>query len=496
MYKLLVADDNQIGREAIAYIIRTNDLPFEVSQAKNGQEALQMIRTTRYDCVITDIRMPRLSGIELVRIVSEEERHVPVFVICSGYQEFEDAKTAMEYGVRNYLVKPIDVSKLLKTMHDIVDDLRLREAYRLRDMDGELAGCLSGSKKPENGEIRQILEKTNRVVLIYNEQERSREAMLQLRERIGGLSDGQAMYVHMDVHWDAVLFSAPDEDRRQLRDFVLELKLIYKQQERGQLFMGVSRHIEGLNTLAEDVQEAMRCCSRKLFLGQPKIIYADESGDDTQEQLQAWETRIRELIDSGSYAEVREELLHYLDQVSQMQNVSTAYIRYQVSNYIQALLHHSGMEAKVSFYHFVEEVGSCKSVPHLKRTVLELLDEFLSENAMSSQETDAVEQAERIIREKYGTDLTLESIAQQVYLSPYYLSRAFKQKTGVNLFTYLTNVRMENGKRLLQESNLRVAEISRRVGYDNPSYFGQVFKQYYGVTPKRFRAGNGQKEQT
>ena len=493
MYKLLVADDNKIGRDAIEYMIHTNALPFDVSQAKNGQEALQMIHDTRYDCVITDIKMPRMTGIELVKTVSGEEGHTPVFVICSGYREFEDAKAAIEYGVQNYLVKPLNVSEFLKTMREIVNLLHREEAKKTSDLEEGLCHVLIGKVPVRGTEMSLLMEKVTRLIVICSKGNRQIQRKDEIRTKINALSGHAGQFVNLDKCWDAVLYFGNDSEKGKLNEFLLNLKLIYKEYGDEQVFIGVSRHVSSLASIPNELDETMRCCEKKFFQSQPKIFFAGESEEGSDGSIASMEEEIHNLIVSGRIADVKAAILQYLDIVSQTQNASVIFTKFQISNFVKQMLQQYSLSSGSSFYKIVEEIGYAQTVSELKGIIVWQMNNLILEHPLSREENDAVELAEKIIREEYAADLTLEYIAQRVYLSPSYLSRAFKEKTGTNLFSYLTDFRMETSKRLLKESNIKIVEISKKVGYDNPSYFGQVFKQHYGLTPKKFRSASGRK---
>ena len=91
-----------------------------------------------------------------------------------------------------------------------------------------------------------------------------------------------------------------------------------------------------------------------------------------------------------------------------------------------------------------------------------------------------------IINERYFEDLSMEMFAQEVYLSPNYIRKIFKDETGQTILEYITQVRMKKAAEMMKDPSLKVADISRNVGYESVSYFGQLFKQYFGVTPKEY----------
>lgn len=126
--------------------------------------------------------------------------------------------------------------------------------------------------------------------------------------------------------------------------------------------------------------------------------------------------------------------------------------------------------------------------------IVELIERYLDMAAASiRQELDApnyaVHQVKQYIHLHYAEDLSLNLLADLVYLNPKYLSNIFTQSTGCNLNKYIRRVRMEKACELLLDTNMKVSDISQAVGYPNPSYFCKTFQEIYGTTPDRFRQG-------
>ncbi len=115
---------------------------------------------------------------------------------------------------------------------------------------------------------------------------------------------------------------------------------------------------------------------------------------------------------------------------------------------------------------------------------------LLDQSDDQSISRDVIREIQLYIRLNFAENISLNSLAEQFFLHPNYLSRLFKEKTGENFIEYLTEVRMEKVKELLKNSDRKIVEICEMTGYDNPRYFSKVFKQYTGMTPKEYREGN------
>lgn len=136
MIKILLVEDEIFMRKGIIKLIDWERLGFEIAyEAGNGQEALDILKSKKVDVIITDIKMPVMDGIELIKRVSEEFENKPAIIIISGYNEFEFAKAAIKYGVNDYLLKPIDEIELMQTLERIKTRISSeKEDYKKKEL--------------------------------------------------------------------------------------------------------------------------------------------------------------------------------------------------------------------------------------------------------------------------------------------------------------------------------------------------------------------------
>ena len=107
MYRVLVVDDEKIEREGIKFLLSREEGEFKISEASNGRQALEILRNEEIDLLLTDIKMPHMDGLELAKKAKEEKEELQI-VIFSGYNDFSFAQEAIRYGVKEYVLKPVD----------------------------------------------------------------------------------------------------------------------------------------------------------------------------------------------------------------------------------------------------------------------------------------------------------------------------------------------------------------------------------------------------
>lgn len=140
-------------------------------------------------------------------------------------------------------------------------------------------------------------------------------------------------------------------------------------------------------------------------------------------------------------------------------------------------------------YSFLAELSSISKFEDLCRWIVKVLDAFLDSvyETKNIKNAKILSEAMNYIRRNYNNDLSLEKVAQSIYISPYYLSHLFKEELNITFVEYLTMVRMEEAKKLLSDPSMSVLAIASEVGYEDASYFSKVFKKTTGLSPNQYR---------
>ena len=134
-----------------------------------------------------------------------------------------------------------------------------------------------------------------------------------------------------------------------------------------------------------------------------------------------------------------------------------------------------------AFPHGKPSVHETADAPNLEH------DPGRSESSAGDHHLEIINRIRHIVERDYGQALSLDSLAELVFLSPNYLSTMFKETTGKTLLEYVTEVRMKNACRMLAQSSIKIHEVAKQVGYESPSYFGSVFLRRTGLTPNQYR---------
>ncbi len=518
--KLLIVDDEQILRMRIKRLIEEAGLSFQhIFTAQNAIEATELFERETPEIVITDIRMPTRSGLDLAAYIHEKSPNTAVIVV-TGYPEFEYARTALQYNVFDYLLKPIEPEKLvaavLAAQHKLETDEkheRLYEVFRAHFTENletirrqYIENLLFSSETPADAdETRQIygiaLGRYRLVAIqcgtametaqLESEYYCTHLAEQRIRERLPGAVTyvfGGLVFFLWEIRRDD-----PLDDNEALLGFLRELHGDVRSDFLGVLSAGISsasdtlRDMQMLRRQTSVVLEYMRDRNLREMLFYEDIREADAAGWalDTEVELLAAE------IGVGSTAQA----LARFDRI-----IETSRAGDPSDLYSACLLIASNVCLAMRVYRGEQDMPSLVG-PIIRQLTFEVAPESIE--ALRKWCEDASERINAVQRDtsnllvnavkdfiaaNYAQAIGLTDAARHVGRNPSYISRLVRETTGENFTQLLTDKRMAEAKRLLKETNLKVQDIAERTGYNNVRYFTRVFKSNANMSPNDYRS--------
>ena len=488
MLKLIIADDERIIRETISTIINWKQYDIElVGLCKNGLEAYDTILDETPDIVLTDIRMPGMDGLELIRRISETDLNTQ-FIILSGYGEFEYAKMAMKYGVRHYLLKPCSEVQILESIQEIAQD-----CYRKSSLERSY---------PAMSSIRH-----NVIFTILN------NAICQNRPYDEIM---RAYDPYMDFYFSSyhLFYIYLEEFLQQLKPYAdshfpevtihgiyvnCTLLLFFKEfagnyQDLSQFFSSIKfpgrspsletedLSFKNLQTLLETVLDKVKRFSMIYYINDFRIL----SSCNYSFIMEEAEKQLSEALQTGR-TESADSLINLLSEVTDLSFLK------QLSNSL--LLKITASDNRLSTIDLTEwllNVNRERNLEQLKLTLAEKLRKLLSAKPQTSSISAMTQQICDYVNEHLSDpNLTLKRIAEQhLFMNTDYVSKKFQKETGTRFSSYLTDVRIERAKQLLVSAESdKIQTIAEQVGCGNsPQYFSQLFKKKTGMTPSSYIA--------
>jgi two-component system response regulator YesN len=531
--RVLIADDEDKICQLIVHLIDWQSLDMEVvAVTHNGLEAIEAIRKWKPDIAITDIRMPGCSGLELIR---EAKVICPKmeFIIISGYRHFEYAQTAIRFGVKDYLLKPIKKEELyntLKRMHDTYMErnrqLSQEEMYQItlqNNLDRIRAGLFSEmllQKRAGVSElsIPEINERYHyqfrsgcfQVVVLKMDGVDPRSVMNQefLQEKVLESFNSRIRAYCFDSEiclenctCYAVL-NYPEENRkavrRTLKQILDHLLLQNDIFEHLRVTIGCGSVESVITALRRSMKTAVLAAEDRLLKGTNRMLeYEERHPQSFAEDSRFYEFNQRmnsavEQMDvqaiSNAILALKQDMLH-CDRVRGHDILQMAKEAVQVYLFAARKNKFPLHVEEGWFEEYVRVIDSMSSADeifqYVEKTICTSFQEMLQ--AKMSEDRRPVRVAKQYIRENFGKPITLELVSDQAGFNPAYFSTLFKKETGATFSEYLLQTRMEAAKEMLRDTDLNVSEICEKVGYSDSKYFTKTFAREAGLKPNQYR---------
>lgn len=523
MLRVLIADDEVRICQLIQALGDWERLGLEVAGvAHNGQEALEKTEALRPDILITDIRMPGLNGLELIRRVKTLFPKLEVMII-SGYAQFDYAQQALRNGVGEYLLKPINREALNRTLEKMADAIRERQRNDSAMQSIQAAGredwgrlrrqtaadLWRGSGAPASlEELRRhhfrtdgdsfqtfllkadidAVENPDRFLQLVFQKARELLAPLLKKSCVDAV-----LYEAGDTLLGVVCLSSDEESalRSQLRSVLNQLvaqKSLFGALE---FTIGLGKSCRDPSGLGASLNNARQALQERLIEGAGRllegqfppsgVLETDLQTRYSQAALHAVDVLSAEGADAA--AEQLQKLSDYprlrgWEALAIAQNAGRLFITYLGAD-----------EADKAYAAYEWKLMQCNSLPQLWARLQEMQRGLLRQAALKRQERELqpIRNAKLYVQKHYAEPLTLESVSTAIGFSVNYFSTLFKKETGEGFNKYLTRIRMDQARSLLRETGVSVAEVCGRVGYCDVKHFSKTFKAETGLTPGEYR---------
>lgn len=480
MKTVLIVEDEKLIRQGIKSMVQRSGVPVEVIlECSNGQMALEILKEQPVDVMFTDIRMPKMDGIGLVKAMQQLD-HIPITVAISGYDDFSYAVEMMRYGAREYILKPVDRDRI----REILEKLNLEIEESLQK-DREIRSISYQQLKyfilNENMGPQELQAMENRLhklfypgaYVIYCMEAKTDEACH---------DEGQkpADYIWLEQFEGQQLFIVETEKCEAFENNHLPCG-----------FVGRSLPHQGLSELRQAYCESLHARKRAFLKEHRLVSYSREKKSgiqpvDTNKIHQIVQMLATDKIDDACRIfdkivwEVRCEQLN-VDSFAENMGIMLDCIWSTYQNVLEidnsALSGYRNIFAWPSLEAFKTDfVGWMMNFHNRIHTEF---DDYKNKHKL--------QQAVEYIQEHYAQDLSMTVISNMISMNYSLFSYEFKQYTGSNFVNYVRDIRINEAKRLLSETDLRITEISRRVGYNNDKHFMKLFKSVCGVSPTEYR---------
>lgn len=473
MYKVMLLDDEPWELKGLKYMLPWNEYHFEViSVLNNPLEALEILKKQSFDVLVTDIRMPGLDGIHLMKKIREFDSNLEIIFI-SGYAEFEYAREALRNGAYDYLLKPVDLDAtrtLLLHLKNKIDEKEHAKSLRLMEQITE-ENLNFQDLFPEITDEFSCYSVITNVDIIPH---------LQLKEK-NNLQNASVFFCSIPYGNTCHLYLFACKNSFDLCSFL-------QTNFSGQM-IGISLPLNGFERLSNDAPNRLIaqafCAYHNSFFLYPNQLYVYTKTD---------KNALRTMIDQFQTFyrnKKREDLYNFVNNLPQTLCSISINVNGMVHLWNQWMMFIMDSElyeesCLLSTEYMLEHYSDIRQ---LSKKLL-----FLLENEVSSESERSTEEGKELyhamiqyVNEHFREPITLQDVADCAHINFTYASKLFKKYTNTNYSKYLTELRISLACQLLQDTNKSTEEICYETGFRDYFYFNKTFKKLTGQTPLQYR---------
>lgn len=535
--KLLIVDDEPILRQGIVNKVRRSGLPLDiVGEAGDGITGLELVRREAPDIVITDIRMPVMDGIEFIEqsLLMNEQL---IFIVVSGYSDFEYAKQALRLGVFDYLLKPVEDDQLKECLSKIINKIEKGrmskdEMIRLRnetDLSRETLRKQYMTKMIQQSDQLNIssVERDEQLCLLENKYHHYLAVVLVcepiqlphysfrpgdenliwfaienvISERLESTGRDGILFQHSLREHEMVILLGIESLNESLvvQDWLQEVRYGLQNYLKLQVTIAMGTIVDQIGQMPLSYRQAKLALRNQMIHGTGQIydyeslqkqsvergfLLTDEDesklvywlNDYNATALQSWiELRIQSLAQSSSATYMQLEWLCV--------DLYLLFRKYLLANTSETEWIIGEMD---DLLQWLQKLSAWQDAVNQMQRIAANIVGYLSQNHPVSNK-DLMGEVKLYIETHFASTITLQSISERFYIHPNYFSRRFKEKHGQTFVDYLTAIRMKKAMDWIRETDLQVQQIANKVGFEDASYFTSVFRKFYGLTPKQYR---------
>lgn len=504
MFKVFIVDDEPFIIEGLYDIVDWAELGMEiVGQAGNGAEALEALKQVPADILVTDISMPKMNGLNLIRHVREFQPEIKV-IILSGYNEFDYLKEGMTLGIENYLLKPINLEEFKATLTTVVEKLNASKSpfanlsensiMILRDnvMYRWLRQQINPQEFQERTDLLGIhLDKRYILVSLLRSDHSGQALFDAVQHQLWGR---EGITPFRDMDGDIVLVYNFDDQEQGLADAELtnqQLMSVLLSYHPLRMSLGSVEEMEG--ELQLSYLNAKKAQEYFMIFPEQTILNFDDLKDHQENAERSipmnWNDYAKLIMAkdaAGLLARIDEDFgaLREMEGISPrlLQELAMEWIiRFKMQ--LEEIRHDEEADLYKDQFARIRTTSSIEELVQIMNEVAQITVESLT-NDMKSP---VVQQVLNYIEQSYNEDLSLKTLGSMYHIHPVYLGQLFHKEVGQSFTDYINWYRIEKAKELLKNSPMKVHEIARSVGYWETGYFYKQFKKYVGISPTEYK---------
>lgn len=537
MFQMLIVDDEEAAVEALSLSIPAQSLQIEtIHKAYSGKEALELMDAHSIDIVITDIKMPEMNGLQLIDEIQARWKTAKC-ILLSGHAEFDYAKEAIQHQIEDYLLKPVDDDELIAVIQKVQEKLtkervEYREKHRMNYVLKEHMPFMRNNLllqiiEGHHFSVNQLSEKLETLELSFQPGEEVALMLVRMEEgfseygptslslfefAIGNMAEeifaGQfELWACKDRH-DYLIFvvkESTDSDscgrQTRLERLSLQLQRNIKSFFKGEISVVISDWGVFPEEVAEIWSQLIKTVRSRIGGEHGFFMRADEGNEEIQ--IKGIQTlyeppALTHMLESGRWEAAEAKIEKVYEELNDSFSDSQEHLRevfYVIASAFSYMAHKNGKslsEVLGEEYEVVQRGGDLRFPVLYRDWAIRALTKVKQDNDQEQKEyhNTIVDKVQQFIENHLSEDVSLQTIADQVFMHPVYLAKIYKSVTGESISGYIFRLRMDLAAHLLSTSQLKVYAIAERLGYRSTPYFIKVFRDHFKQTPQEFRNSN------
>lgn len=517
LYKVFIVDDEVLIAKGLRDTVNWEQLECVVCGiATNGIDAKKMIDTLKPDIVISDIIMPKMSGLELAEYLHVHHKNIKS-ILLTAYEEFSYAKKAIQYGVEEYIVKPIDKELIISAIRKIVIKLKHNESsqeniHRLTYMINEAKPIITNSILFDiaihgNNEVDTIDEKLQNFninigkgsVIFFKQEDKQKESDERFHEfainsvihNIFNKLDGDYLLKKQKEYYVLIAkfdISLPNQIiKNRLLDLCMEVYRKCSDNLKITISGAIGKIFNDIYEIHASYTSALKALDYQFFKVNINVNHIDHVPQYDMIYEYVDYMSLYKAVQEGDIDKVQVEVEKFFSALFKTKNKLCC--KQRTKALIMQIWRWLKDNNKMGDYpQSIEEMIEVSKFNTLKNNLNQFINWVLEQLSEKGNYTIVIYKTLQIIHKRYHEkDISLQLIADEIEVSAAHLSRTFKQEIGTNFIDYLTEIRVKQAKKLLNEGDKKVNEVAEAVGFYDGRYFSQVFKKRCKVTPREYR---------
>lgn len=482
MRTLLIVEEDKRDRQALRAIIHKSGIQIDtILECSNGKDAVYALENQKIDVMFTNINMSGINGIDLCEKARQIDETLKIVAVTDS-DEFIHAVQLLRLGAREYLLKPIQKKQVEDILHTLDNEVRISVEHQVTNstVSGQQLKQMLLNLNASAGELDSIMKQSDSVLFKNSYVVCCLDNMgadSYMREERGYLGNVEQSEVYI------------------LKESILDWVRLQEWRRR---FVGVSCTYIGIEHLQEAYREAMEARVEAFYREKSLVCFAELEG--LNKEKASLDKRVEPFsIDIGNMSTILgtlqatkaiKDMNKFLWENKREKNITV--LQSTITQFMEQIEVTYSVAVREDWYEIQNlksplSYASINVYEHMLLHWLELFVQKIQVQLSDFKNKEKMQLAIAYIRENYDQDFNMAVVSNEVSMNYSLFSIAFKEYTGTNFVNYLKELRMKKAKEYLKNSELRIGEISQRVGYENEKHFMKIFKAMYGVSPTEYR---------